>query len=337
MRRWSWSSAVLVATLASASAQEVRVALPQPLADRVAEALRAAWKGAPDRAWNVRAVAPQEPFDPASARAAIVVATGIALQQRGILDELAEMPTDAALSPTLRVTRDRRIALPWSLGYSVCGDVANVTQRDGKTVTWEDLALSFGLGDRLRIALPSCDRGPWLLAMHETLRRGGGDNAVFGVWTAFDARIAAYEPDYASMVAAASRDPGLAVTLPTAIAAVGDAAKLARLPMDGALPIGLAVRDGAGKDAAFSLLLEILEPSVEFSVREQALLSGPGVVDAEVPSDSVEPAFAHFSQRIQGQGRHVERVADWLDFAALGAMALVMLVLLLRSRRKEST
>ena len=181
MRSWSWSSAVLVATLASASAQEVRVALPQPLADRVADAMRAAWKGAPDRAWSVRAVALQEPFDPASARATIVVATGIALQQRGILDALAEMPTDAALAPTLRVTRDRRIALPWSLGYSVCGDVANVTQRGGNAVSWEDLALSFGLGDRLRIAPPSCDGGPWMLAMHETLRRGGGDNAVFGV------------------------------------------------------------------------------------------------------------------------------------------------------------
>lgn len=333
MKRCSWSFAVLVSALVPARAQEVRVALPQPLADRVAEALRAAWMGAPDRQLSVRAVAPHEALDPASARAAILVAAGPALQQRQVLDALAELPADAAVSPTLRVTLDRRIALPWSLGYCVCGDVANVAKRGGPEVAWEELALSYGLGDRLRVAPPSCDRGPWLLAMHETLRRGGSDSEVFGVWTALDARIAGYEPDYAALVAAAVRDRSLAVALPAPVVATGPAAALARLPLAGALPIGLCVRDGAGKEAAFSLLLEILAPSVEVAVREQAGLSAAGVGDAEVPLDSVEPAFSHFAQRIQGQGRHVERVADWLDFATMAVMAVVLVVFLVRQRK----
>ncbi len=328
--------AICVAVLAmqtAAGAQDVCVALPQPLADRVAEALRAAWPQALDRNVTVRVVAPTSPLEGAAGRAAILVADGPTLHQRSLVAALAELPPDADIPPSMRVTSDRRVALPWSLGYSVCGDVANVAQRERPEVSWEDLALAFGLGDRLRIAPPTCDRGPWLLAMHETLRRGGGDNAVFGVWTALDARIAAYEPDYVALAAACARDSSLTVAVPTPVAASTSFSSLARVPLAGALPIGLCVCDGVGKEGAFALLLEILQPSIEVAVRERVGFVAADIGDAEVPSDSIEKAFSHFALRIQGQGRHVERVADWLDFAALSAMALVLVVILVRQRK----
>ena len=326
---------VSMVMLAVANAQEVRVALPQPLADLVVDALRVTLPENAGREVTARAVDPAALLEPEVARASILVADGTTLQRSVVVAALAQLPTDAAMPSAMRVTRDRRIALPWSLGYSICGDVANVSRRGPSEVTWEELALSYGLGDRLRVVPPEVDRGPWLLSMHETLRRGGGDSEVFGVWTALDARIAAYEADHAALAGAVARDQGLAVVLPTPVAATASFSALARLPLAGALPIGLCVTEGPGKDAAFSLLLEILAPSIELAVRERVGLSGAGIGDAEVPPDTVDPAFAHFAQRIRGQGRHAERVADWLDFAALGIMAVVLVVFLVRQRKGD--
>ncbi len=317
------------------AAQEVRVALPEPLAGEVAAAVREALAGVAGA--EVRVVAREALRDRTDARAAVLVASGpdlFALQREVAF---AEWKAGTDVDPALRVSRDGRIAMPWSLGYVVCGRKATELAAEGQLPrAFERLALAYGLGDGLRLAKPAVDRGPWILSMHETLRAGGGDSAVFGVWTALDARIGVYEAGYPAMAASLAANPDLALVLPEPLAARD--ASLLRVPqwtLPTAVPIGVAALDGVGQQAAIAAVSRIVAPSSERAIRERAGLRLPAVGDADVPAESVEPAFAHFARNIQGQGKRVERIADWLDYASLALLLIVLLFFWIQKRKGE--
>ena len=318
-------------------AQEVRIALPEPIAGDVAAAVREAFASA-EPAMSVRIVAREALRDRADARAAVLVAAGpdlFALQRDAAF---AEWKAGPEVDPAMRVSRDGRVAMPWSLGYVVCSSRASELAADGAAPRpFERLALAYGLGDGLRIAAPAWDRGPWILSMHETLRAGGGDSAVFGVWTAIDARIGSYGTDYRAMVDGLGGSPDLALVIPEPTAARD--ASLVRMPqwtLPVALPVGIAVLEGVGREAAIAAVLRILATSSERAIRERAGLRLPADGDADVPAESVEPAFAHFARNIQGQGKRVEQIADWLDLASLALLLLVLLVFWIQKRKGES-
>lgn len=327
-------AALLVGSLAVA--QEVRVALPEPIAGEVAAAVREALSGVAGA--EVRVVAREALRGNTDARAAVLLAAGpelFALQREVAF---AEWKAGTDVDPALRVSRDGRIAMPWSLGYVVCGRQAAKLAAEGQLPrAFERLALAYGLGDGLRLASPAWDRGPWILSMHETLRAGGGDSAVFGVWTALDARIGVYEPGYAAMAASLAADADLALVLPEpSVAREPSLLRVPQWPLPIALPVGVAILDGVGREAAIAAVLRILTNSSEQAIRERAGLRLPAAGDADVPAESVEPAFAHFARNIQGQGKRVERIADWLDHASLALLLLVLLVFWIQKRKGES-
>jgi hypothetical protein len=321
---------------ASIAAQEVRIALPSPLGNALADAIRDAAQVADGDAVTFRVVEERELAAGDAQRATLLIASGptlLAAQRRTVCADLGAV---SGIAPTLRMSRDGRAALPWSMSYVACGAIDAIAPSGSPASSWESLALAYAVGDRMCIVDPVADRGPWLLAMHETMQKGGGESAVYGVWTAMDARIGAFAVDYESMLRRLVAEPSMLAVLPTSMAAADPrSAPMQTRPLSYALPIGLAVRDGDGRDAAIALLAKILEPRAEASIRERMAFLIASAGDVDVPADAIEPAFTHFAQRIQGQGRRVERIADWIDYVSFGLLACALFAFWIRQRRGE--
>ena len=321
---------------ASIAAQEVCIALPSPLADSLAAAIKDAAQIKDGAAVTFRVVEERELAAGDAQRATLLIANGptlLAAQRRTLCADLGAV---SDIAPSLRMSRDGRAALPWSMSYEACGAIDAIAPSGSSVSSWESLALAYALGDRMCIVDPVADRGPWLLAMHETMRKGGGESSVFGVWTAMDARIGTYAADYESMLRRLVAEPSMLAVLPTSVAAVDPrSAPMQKRPLSFALPIGLAVRDGEGREAAIALLVKILEPRAEASIRERMAFLSASAGDVDVPADAVQPAFTHFAQRIQGQGRRVERIADWIDYVSFGLLGCALFAFWIRQRRGE--
>lgn len=318
------SGRVLVLALAATSlAAQVRVevAMPSQLGEHVAAALRAEFGP------EVSVVAVEPGFvrgEPGT----VVFADAFVLKRLSRERTLAVLPEAAAV----RRSSDGTFVLPWSLVYGVFG----VSRDSEPDWTWERLALSGELDQRLVMLSAERDPGPWLGSMQEALRSRGGLEAAFGFWTTIDARLARYVDTYAEAVAVL--DPGsseaMAAVLPLPLAVLTSPSHAVR-SLPSPVPIGMAVVAGGDVGAATALVLRTCSTAARTAVRERAGLADPAANDAEPTAEMVGSALLHFEQRIRGQGRGVERVADVLDYVFLVLLGVVLCGFWIRSRKED--
>lgn len=310
----------LAPTLAAQAA--IEVGLPAPLHELVAAALRAELVDV--------SVAVAEPGSLRAVPGSVVLAAGFTLQRLSRERTLVVLP-EAAEG---RRAGNGAHVLPWSLGYAVVG-VPSGSEADW---SWERLALASELDQRLLALPPDRDSGPWLASMQEGLRHGRGLEPVLGLWTTLDARLLRYAEGYDELAKALS-DAGaspLAGILPRPLIATASPG-LAVRPLPCAVPIGLCAVAGGDAPAAAALVARISKPAVRTAVRDRVGLLDPAANDAEPTTETVGPALSHFEQRIRGQGRRVERVADVLDYVFLLLLGVVLCVFWIRSRKESPT
>lgn len=313
----------LVASVLPLAAQAaIEVGLPLPLAELVAACLREQLAGV--------TVAVAEPGGLRAVPGSVVLADAFVLQRLARERSLAVLPE----SIDGRRTANGAFVLPWSLGYAVVG-VPFGSEPDW---TWERLALAGELDQRLLLLPPDRDAGPFVASMQEGMRHGRGLEPVLGLWTTLDARLLRYAESY-DEVAKALRDEGgqgMAAVLPQPLLANarGDLASR-RLPC--AVPLGLAVIAGGDASDPAALVARICSTVVRTAVRDRVGLLDPAADDAEPTAETVGPALSHFEQRIRGQGRRVERVADVLDYVFLLLLGVVLCVFWIRSRKETPT
>ncbi|MEQ1630996.1 MAG: hypothetical protein ABL997_01390 [Planctomycetota bacterium] len=323
--------AALVAAILPLAAQvAVEIALPQPLGERIARALSDQLGGAGRVEVALQSSLRAEP-------GSVVVGDWVSLQRLQRLHPFVPLAPalDASTMPLpIRRSLDGTIALPWSLTYCVVEPLAETAE----PWSFERLALASELDTGLRMAPPEVDAGPWILSMAELHQQGRPETAIFGLWTALDARIAVYPRDYDSLVAELVQRTATAVVMPSPLVSSPLPGILATMPvraLDGALPIGLVAIDGGDVAASSALVARICEPAVRTAVRERVGLAEPAATDAELSPEMVSPALSHFEQRIRGQGRSVERIADALDYVFLLLFGVVLCVLWFRNRKEN--
>ncbi len=231
-------------------------------------------------------------------------------------------------------------ALPFVVSFStsvvlVCRDSGFAV--DGADIAWDELALRPELHDRLGLAGPEVDGGPWLAAFREALRRGGSEDHGIAIWTTLDARAGRL---------AASVDAVLeGLRGGSFVAAVGPANWFAGVVASGQPSLrSIAVRGGipaaygsallvGSPPAARAVLRRLDEPAAR-----QSIAAAAGFVVAESLDGVIDPASAahwwrRFDADVRGRGRSVERIADWLD-AVFAVLFLVVAFVAWRTLRR---
>ncbi|MGE3171898.1 MAG: hypothetical protein AB7O97_04680 [Planctomycetota bacterium] len=330
-RTGAWLAALAAAPL-PAQSPRVEVMLVSPVDAVVARALR---ERLPDAVVRVASDVDETPAA-GPADGAIVVATATRLER---------LARRRALLPLGDVRREWRPAggdgaprwvLPWTLrpALALPADLAA-----GRAPwTFEELALSIDLHDRIAMCPPSVDPVPWLLAMHEVRVRGLEEQAGYALWTTLDARVGAYRRDYAAVLDAMAAGAAQAAVVPRAlVAAPGWPAGWVAVPWrtQAGIPVGLAVLGGADPVtlAAARSALDVLA-AAHVEIGAATGLDAPGPSDPQLPPEFVDPWFAHFGGHIEGRGRRVEQVADVLDLVFSGLFAAAVIGVLWWRRRE---
>jgi hypothetical protein len=262
------------------------------------------------------------------------------------IDDLAAPPADAAVwlvdEWTLsRWVHDGAIApaasatafLPFAVDHVLLGSAELGPVR---TWTWQELALSHELHDRLYLPDAKSDGGPWAAMLRDGLLQGLGHDGVVALWTTADARRAAALADAAAAADAASRG-----ALSGWIAASGPTL---RTP----LPAGFVRHPIAGSQVRLGVGLP---PAAVAAWRERLdRLDGPALtrlaaalgVEVAAPSGALLPGdlaaelWTSYTTQVRGRGRQLEELADGLDLGFALASLAVLLVLWRVLRRSET-
>lgn len=301
----------------------VEVRLPAGVSQEVAAALRAVVGSAIDVREPAAAAAP--------APGALVVALEVELQRLAASASFAALGDRAAVAGTDPESR-------WVLAFGLTVEVvAAPPLAEREVAAFEALALHPALQDRLLLLPPGLDPVPWLLGMHECLLRGGGAPAGFGLWTALDARIAAYPDDLEAVVAALRQSRASAAVLPTPVVRarrLADGAALRAYPIGAPLAIGLAIA-GPAAPAALAMV-ERLAGSDRRRLADRAQLVDGADAAVRFPAADVAQWLHQFESRIRGQGRRVERVANILDYVFTALFLGIVVAVWWRQRRGKA-
>jgi hypothetical protein len=207
------------------------------------------------------------------------------------------------------------VALPFADAVVVIAE-AGVTAVGGGLGVWEAVAVQPRWHDRLGLVAPEVDGGPWLAAMQHRLARGDRDDAGLALWTTLDARAGRLADAYAAVVAdlVAGR-LGAAIgprrVLAPCVTRADEPRRWELLPA-GSARRGIAVTVAGGAPER-AIARALAAPD-----RQQALAVAAALELAPAAAGTVSVAQAQrwwlrFEAQVRGQGRGVERLAEWLD------------------------
>ncbi|MBL8749376.1 MAG: hypothetical protein JNK78_09450 [Planctomycetes bacterium] len=310
-----------LAVAAPAVAQRIAVGVPAVFASRVAEVI-----------------------DGIAGDDAVVVATGtMAASLSGEAVHvllLQDEWTLARLAAADRLAPLDGEALSFVVPFTVpvvlaCADSGFVV--GGADIAWDELALRPELHDRLGLAAPEVDGGPWLCAFREALRRGGSEDHGIAIWTTLDARAGRLVTSVDEVLEglrggsfAAAVGPANWFTGPSA----QGRASLRTIPVR----CGVQAAYGSGLLAGAPPAARGVFRRLDADTARRSLAAAAGFAVADGAAGAIDPGNAvawwrRFDAEVRGRGRSVERIADWLD-AVFAVLFLVVAFVAWRTLRR---